>query len=280
MTTDDNFRKFLVSFGEWFSVELPYTDYIYEQYLGCNNWNGDTYFLDIDYGHLYKLHLGIKNFQYKDIFNNQNCQIEDFKVFIELIYEKCIKDHYHFTIEANNRLANFNMPYRLKTGKLIREGYKGTERIEEIINYAMCERKIRFSEEMISNSDLLDKKTALDYIVDSLQYLISIADGKRISDKYRKVALDISEKDTNKIYTVIQEELNDIMKISNEFFDIRHNEYLNKAKEQREPLNDAGFIEYLYNRFYALVHLIRLRMANKCQGTSEIIKNYPVCRLI
>jgi len=124
----------------------------------------------------------------------------------------------------------------------------------------MCERKIRFSEEMISSRELLDKKVAIDYIVDSLQYLISIANGKGISDKYRKVALNIAGKDTNKAYAVILEELNDIMKIANEYFDIRHNEYLNKAKEQREALNDNGFIEYLYNRVYALVHLIRFRI--------------------
>jgi len=39
-----------------------------------------------------------------------------------------------------------------------------------------------------------------------------------------------------------------MMKIANEFFDIRHNEYLNKAKEKREAITDGMLIEYLYNR--------------------------------
>ena len=49
------------------------------------------------------------------------------------------------------------------------------------------------------------------------------------------------------------------MKISNEHFDIRHNDYLNKAKEKRESLNDSQFIEYLYNRSYDLLYLLRLK---------------------
>ena len=49
------------------------------------------------------------------------------------------------------------------------------------------------------------------------------------------------------------------MKISNEYFDIRHNEYLNKAKQAREPIQDLAFIEYLYNRAYALLYLLRIK---------------------
>lgn len=46
-----------------------------------------------------------------------------------------------------------------------------------------------------------------------------------------------------KIYAVVKNEINELMKISNEYFDIRHNEYLNKAKEKREAITDAVFIE-------------------------------------
>jgi len=49
------------------------------------------------------------------------------------------------------------------------------------------------------------------------------------------------------------------MKISNEYFDIRHNEYMNKAKQEREPIQDLAFIEYLYNRAYALLYLLRIK---------------------
>ena len=31
------------------------------------------------------------------------------------------------------------------------------------------------------------------------------------------------------------------------------------AKEKREPLNDSQFIEYLYNRAYSILYLLRLK---------------------
>ena len=52
------------------------------------------------------------------------------------------------------------------------------------------------------------------------------------------------------------------MKISNEYFDIRHNEYLNEAKEKREPITDEVFIEYLYNRAYSLLYILKLKQGN------------------
>lgn len=39
----------------------------------------------------------------------------------------------------------------------------------------------------------------------------------------------------------------------------RYNDYLNAAKEKREPLNDSQFIEYLYNRAYSILYLLRLK---------------------
>lgn len=62
-----------------------------------------------------------------------------------------------------------------------------------------------------------------------------------------------------KIYAVVKNEINELMKISNEYFDIRHNEYLNKAKEKREAITDAVFIEYLYNRAYTLLNILKIR---------------------
>lgn len=62
-----------------------------------------------------------------------------------------------------------------------------------------------------------------------------------------------------KIYAVVKNEINELMKISNDYFDIRHNEYLNKAKEKREAITDAIFIEYLYNRAYALLYILKIR---------------------
>ncbi len=62
-----------------------------------------------------------------------------------------------------------------------------------------------------------------------------------------------------KVYAVIKNEINELMKISNEYFDIRHNEYLNKAKEKREAITDSIFIEYLYNRAYALLYILKMK---------------------
>ena len=50
------------------------------------------------------------------------------------------------------------------------------------------------------------------------------------------------------------------MNLANEYFDIRHNDYLNAAKEKREALNDSQFIEYLYNRAYSLLYVLRLKI--------------------
>lgn len=123
----------------------------------------------------------------------------------------------------------------------------------------MFERKIRFSEDMINSNDLMEKKSALDFLIDSLQYLISIQEGNR-TKQYSQLALSVNQDTDSKVYVVIK---NELMKLSNEYFDIRHNDYLNDAKQQGEALNDSQFIEYLYNRAYALLYLLRLKSGNK-----------------
>ena len=35
-----------------------------------------------------------------------------------------------------------------------------------------------------------------------------------------------------KVYAVVKKELEELMKLSNEYFDVRHNDYLNAAKEK------------------------------------------------
>lgn len=69
----------------------------------------------------------------------------------------------------------------------------------------------------------------------------------------------ISGDKLSKHYTVVNNEIIEIMKIVNEFFDIRHNEYLNKSNEVRESLNNPLFIEYMYNRIYGLLFLIKIK---------------------
>lgn len=124
--------------------------------------------------------------------------------------------------------------------------------------YRMFERKIQFSEEMINSKDIMEKKSALDFIIDALQYLISTKGDTR-NEQYKALALSVSDNMDGKVYAVVKKELDELMKLSNEYFDVRHNDYLNAAKEKREPLNDSQFIEYLYNRAYSILYLLRLK---------------------
>ena len=187
-------------------------------------------------------------------------------MFLEIAYKYWIinegKAHYDFTVEVNDRFKIFKLPYRMQNGIVLKQGYKTTYGIDKIINYRMFERKIRFSEDMINSQDLMEKKSALDFVIDSLQYLISTQDGNR-NKQYAALASKVNADQNSKVYAVIKQELNDLMKISNEYFDIRHNDYLNDAKEKRESLNDSQFIEYLYNRAYALLYVLRLKNNNE-----------------
>ncbi|MDB2074512.1 hypothetical protein PMZ66_02720 [Clostridium paraputrificum] len=252
----NNFNKFFVSFRQWYIYELPQTSILKDAFIRYDNWDGGRYYLDIDYEHYYKLNLGI---EYDDILKKDEISIYDFKVFLELNYDEFVKDRYEFTVNINNRLRKFNIPYSLKNGKLISLGYKTSYEINYIYNYEQLERKIKYSEELIISKDLLDKKTALDYITDSLQYIVSINEGNGVKKKNESTSLLVGESKSSKVYSVINNELDEVNKIINEYFDIRHNEYLNKAKQKREVLNDKLFIEYLYNRIYSLLFLLRLK---------------------
>lgn len=217
------------------------------------------WFLDLDYDHEFTLYRGTA---YPDSLKKNLGDIVDIKSFIEIAYKYWIKNsgecHYKFTIEVNDRLKIFKLPYRLQSGILIKQVYKSSFSIDKIINYRMFERKIQFSEDMINSKDLMEKKSALDFIIDALQYLISIQGDNR-NEQYRSLALSVSDNMDGKVYAVVKKELDELMKLSNEYFDVRHNDYLNGAKEKREALNDSQFIEYLYNRAYAILYLLRLK---------------------
>lgn len=255
---EDNIKKFWVSFTTWFEDELPGTEILKAYYEDYDNWNGGTYYLGIDFEKEYRLHYGIP---YPDILKLDLPQMEDIKMFIELAFHEWIffEKRYDFTVMVNKRLSRFSIPYRLQNGRLIQEGYKTSYYIDKILNYSMFERKIRYSEEMITSREYLDKKCALDYIIDALQFILSVQDGEKVVHKYKLAAKSVNEDEDSKVYAVVKAEIEEVMKISNEYFDIRHNEYLNKAKQTREPIQDLAFIEYLYNRAYALLYLLRIK---------------------
>ena len=255
---ENNLKKYWLSFCTWFEDELPGMGILQPYYEDYDNWNGGTYYLGIDFEKEYKLHYGVT---YPDILKCELPKMEDIKMFIELAFHEWIffEKRYDFTIMINKRLSRFSVPYRLQNGRLIQEGYKTSFYIDKIINYSMFERKIRYAEEMITSREYLDKKSALDYIVDALQFILSVQDGEKVIQKYKLAAKSVNDDENSKVYSVVKTEIEEIMKISNEFFDIRHNEYLNKAKQTREAIQDLAFIEYLYNRAYALLYLLRIK---------------------
>ncbi|MDD4188419.1 MAG: hypothetical protein PHX04_06695 [Bacilli bacterium] len=252
-----NIEKTCRSFNAWKNCELiKYKlkdDLVYERYYNefeCSKeWN----------------EYQIKNemlIYYGEIFAWDPTNLEQLKMLVELIYNSFLttKDtRYEYTKSVNEIFARFNMPLRLKSGKLTETSYKTSNPIDKIISYSMFERKINYAEEMIFYKDIQDKKMALDCIVDALQYIVSIQNGKTIHLKKQEIAKLINMDENSKDYSVILEELNQILKMSNEYYDIRHNEYLNKSKEKRESLNDPLYIEYLYNRIYGFLYLIRLK---------------------
>lgn len=251
---DNVFSKFWLSFITWFENEIPknnFKDNIVE-YVGFNEY-------EFNFDYQYKLFYGIEYSTVK--FDN----LQSISMFIELAYSSFIKNdkRYDFTIYVNELFKRFHMPYKIDKGKIKTNIYRTNNISDEIINYLMLERKISYSEEIILNSDTLDKKTALDYIVAAFNYLISIQPGKHKSEKIQNAAKTINSDTNSKGYSVIIKEISEINTFSNEYFDIRHNEEYNTSKELREALSDNFFIEYLYNRIYAIVYLLKLKHSSK-----------------
>ena len=238
---ENNLDRFWVSFKQWYLYELPQNNLIKEQFISYDEHDDAKPYLDIDFNHYYKLNFGV---EYDGILEkDETITVKSLKMLTELTYSEFIKDRYAFTVDVNKRLVKFNIPLKLRNGVLISVGHKSSNEIKYIYNYEQLERKINYSEELIISDELLDKKTALDYITE--------------------IALLVGENRDSKVYTVIHNELYEINKIINEYFDIRHNEYLNKAKQKREVLNDKDFIEYLYNRIYSLLFLLRIKCNNQ-----------------
>lgn len=154
-------KRFWSSFILWFETELVSMELLKPQYLRWDNWDGGMWFLEMDYDYEFRLHRGV---DYPVSLKDNTGSMEDIKTFIELAYKNWIindgKSHYAFTVEVNERLKIFKLPYRLQNGILLKQGYKTTHGIDKIINYRMFERKIRFSEDMINSHDMMEKKSA------------------------------------------------------------------------------------------------------------------------
>ncbi len=249
-------KKFWNSFKLWTERELPYLKILKDYHIRYDNWDNGTYYLDIDMPMEFTKAYGVN---YDGQFDKEYISVSDLKMFIELFYNEFVENRYEYTINVNKYFSKFSIPYKLANGKLTKKGYKSTNENTRILNYQMLERKIIWSEEKILGSEKLDKHTALNYITDSLQYILSLiknecTKGKQIEQK----CANLIAKETSKMYSVVKTEVEEIQKIVNEYFDIRHNEYISSSKKVREPINDNVFIEYLYNRIYALLFLLKV----------------------
>ncbi len=75
----------------------------------------------------------------------------------------------------------------------------------------------------------------MDFLIDALQYLISTQEGNRNS-QYSQLALSVNKDTNSKVYAVVKNELNELMKLSNEYFDIRHNDYFKRCKTAKRSI--------------------------------------------
>ncbi len=116
----ENWVKFWKSFDAWFGEDALKNGFIQDDKCYYNStWNGGTYEFNINYEKEYNIEYGI-SFPYGEDIDSY----EEIKRFIEIAYKRWIKSgaHYPFTVEVNDKLKKFNLPYRLEKGILIRVG--------------------------------------------------------------------------------------------------------------------------------------------------------------
>ena len=102
-----NVKRFWKAFILWFERELVNLELLQGQYLQWDNWNGGTWYLNMDYDHEFKLRRGV---EYPDSLKKNTGEFEDIKTFLEMAYKYWIindgKAHYAFTVEVNCCLAH------------------------------------------------------------------------------------------------------------------------------------------------------------------------------
>ena len=81
--------------------------------------------------------------------------------------------------------------------------------------------------------------------------------------------------ENSKVYSVIKNEVKELQKVVNDYFDIRHNEYISSSKKTREPIEDPLFIEYLYNRVYSLLFILKINYSKQIQPNDNDVNELP-----
>lgn len=287
---NEKIQKFWLSFFSWYNNEKNTGSHIFDDKYRIGHYEYDSFereiWIDdgvdikeeipyqIEYGE--KLQLNIDSvFTFQEI-----------KKYLELIYSKFLKSgtdgRYPFTKQVNDTFTKFGLPYKMTGGKIKKQDYKTSFIPEKILNYEQFERKIAFSEQMILYDDFMDKHSALQYIADAFCFFYSLFknDGTTIFTDEKtniKIAEMVHSNKNEKQYALIKSEIENVKKIINSDYDIRHNEYYrSEDKSKREALTDIYLVEYLYNRIFALLYILRLKYKPTSTSLPEInMENLP-----
>lgn len=264
----DSLHKFWISFSSWYeeqkqNVSSIFDDKVVYGHDEFNFWVADGVSCQED------LHYRIEYGEELQLHTVGNVPFQVIKNYIELIYSKFLKSgtngRYPFTKQVNDTFTKFGLPYKMAGGKIKKQNYKTSFLPEKILNYEQFERKIAFSEQMILYDDFMDKHSALQYISDAFCYFYSLFknDGTTILTDEKtniKIAEMVHANKNEKQYLLVKSEIENVKKIINNDYDIRHNEYYrSEDKSKREALTDIYLVEYLYNRIYALLYVLRLK---------------------
>ncbi len=266
-------RQFWRSFKLWTEQDLPSLNILKSYYVRYDNWDGGTYYLDVNMSVEFTKMYGLK---YEERFDKAYISVADLKMYIELFYGQFVENRYEYTKLVNKYFSRFFLPYKLIGGKIVKKGYKTTEVNPIIINYPMLESKILWAEDKILGAEKLDKHTALNYITDSLQYVLSLIKDKcKEGRELEQKCASLIANENSKVYSVIKNEVKELQKVVNDYFDIRHNEYISSSKKTREPIEDPLFIEYLYNRVYSLLFILKINYSKQIQPNDNDVNELP-----
>lgn len=265
-------NRFWIALNEWLIDEAEDPAILYKKQYHQNYQDFGIWYVhaEVDLDKEYRGYYG-KNFEEINI---ENISFEKLKEFVELYFYNVVEiqqGRLSFTVQVNKLLHRFQLPYTMKNGKLGNPKYKTTEHINEKINYEQFERKIQYAEEMILHNDFIDKHCALCYITDAFDYFISLFENeKEKSGKlYGVVAQSVDSNINSHVYEIVKKEITLIKTMTNDYFDVRHNEETSNRKNhqevKREILNDSIFVEYLYNRINSLLYLLRIKKDRKTQ---------------
>jgi|GEM_PF-927463 len=180
--------------------------------------------------------------------------IEFFFKFISVQVEDLFdrgKATYQYTIRINQLFENFKLSYKLEKG-IVKDRHSGImdrtiTKDDFVIEDKETQNLIGLAIEKFFNRSSEEQKIALEKLVDAFQRVSSWEN----SNKPRSVKALLGKvcKDQEGFENILQNELNGLWKMANEFM-IRHTE-LDKIK-----ITDTDVSEYLFYRYYTVLRFI------------------------